>query len=178
MSEKTPIEEITKRTAEVLPGMVAGAKAVGLMNHMQSLKDHRQRVMDSHRIQMKALGMEPSQPANPEAGEDEMGDQIFICGDITQAQPAAGGGQQPVAEKMAILPAETPPSTSGVLKKVAAGAALVAGGAAIPLATQAIQSLQPPTVVVEQTPAAPAPPLQQAKPFDPNDYELRLVPEQ
>lgn len=74
--DRPPIEEIAKRTAEAGAGLAAGAKAVGLADHREMLRDHARRVRDDHEWAKQLRGQEPSA-----AGGDEMGD-IIVTGDI------------------------------------------------------------------------------------------------
>jgi hypothetical protein len=84
--DRPPLEEIAKRAAEAGAGLAAGAKAVGLANHREMLRDHAKRVRDDHEWAKQLRGQEPTV-----AGGDDMGD-IIVTGDIygDQAVKALG----------------------------------------------------------------------------------------
>lgn len=124
----TPAQEAVERLAEGLPGLKLAAGAVGLANHQQLLHDHAKRVQDSHRIQMRALGLEL--PEGGEAEADDMG--ITICGDncFNQAKPdPVPTTSPPPAPQPAPPPGPAQPTTTPLWKKLAVGAALVGSGA-------------------------------------------------
>lgn len=76
----SPMEEISKRVGEVVPGLKAAAGAVGLEDHREMLRDHRARVRNDYKFQQSLLGDTVSDDAKPE--DDAMGD-IIITGDLT-----------------------------------------------------------------------------------------------
>ncbi len=75
--QRTPNQEIAKRTGEAGAGLAAAASAVGLVDHREMLRDHAARIRDGHRLQMALLGIKAEEP-KPE--EDDMG--IMVTGDI------------------------------------------------------------------------------------------------
>jgi len=113
-NDETPIQEISKRTAEAGAGLAAAAKAVALADHRRMLHDHANRVQDSHECQMRAAGFEPKDRGGE---DDEMGD-ITVTGDIHYQQP-------PDAKQ------KTAGGVSDTMKKAALGAALAASGAGL-----------------------------------------------
>lgn len=130
---KNPKLEAAERAAETYPALSAAAAAVGLQDHRQSLNSHQSRVADSHKAQMKALGLEASQ-----AG-DEMGD-IVITGDIHSQDPAKVIGS---------LKGESMPSQvtkSSPLKTAALIATAALGGSAAPYLLPLVNSLVNPSV--------------------------------
>jgi hypothetical protein len=136
--DRQPLEEIANRTATAGAGLAAAAKAVGLADHKRMLEDHARRVRDGHRVQMRSLGMEASEPE-----DDEMGD-VFVCGDITQPTPTS---QPPIAATQKILPY--------VLAAALAGGGLGVGGATIPILMALANQGKATTPVAEQ-PTVPA----------------------
>jgi len=164
-NQQTPVEEITERVGEVLPGLAAAAKAVGLDNHRKALEDHRRRVYDSHKWMMGASGGESANMA----GTEDMGD-IIITGDIYGREVAERVfGKQDSTEQAPAEPeatttepepatptetTETQANTTNWMKNAALAAALLAGGASIPTAYMAWQSTQTP---VAETPSIEMP---------------------
>ena len=85
--DKTPLEEIGKRSAEAGAALAAAAHAVGLENHRAMLTDHRRRVNQDHALMqfpfLKQLGILPDNYAkNFEPVEDDDVGGILITGDI------------------------------------------------------------------------------------------------
>ena len=85
--DKTPLEEIGKRSAEAGAALAAAAHAVGLENHRAMLTDHRRRVNQDHALMqfpfLKQLGILPDNYAkNFEPMEDDDVGGILITGDI------------------------------------------------------------------------------------------------
>lgn len=102
--DRLPIPEIANRAATAGAGIAAAAKAVGLADHKRMLEDHAQRVRDTHRMQMAALG-HPIAAADAES--EDMGGDVFVCGDITttqQAPPPAAAATPAAAAAVKIWP--------------------------------------------------------------------------
>lgn len=119
-TDRKPLEEMANRAATAGAGLAAAAKAVAVADHKRMLDDHARRVRDSHRLQMKKLGLEVN-----DAEDDEMGD-VFVCGDITTTtatQPPAT--TQPTS-------AAAPKILPYVLAAALAGGGLGLGAAALP----------------------------------------------
>jgi len=152
-NQQTPVEEITERVGEVLPGLAAAAKAVGLRDHAQMLADHRYRERDGYEWMKGTTGGEPREAEGPEG----MGD-IIITGDIYGREVAERvfGKDSAPSETTETEPTQQPAqaNTSNWLKNAALAAALLAGGAAVPTAYMAWQSTQTP---VTETPSIEMP---------------------
>ena len=124
----TPMEEISKRVGEVVPGLKAAAGAVGLEDHREMLRDHRARVRNDYKFQQSLLGDTVSDDAKPE--DDEMGD-IIITGDLnfggnTSAEQAIKALKGKVVDKRDTgLPATPAAPTEPV---ASAGGASVSAG--------------------------------------------------
>jgi len=71
-------QEVAKRTAIHGAGLAAAAKAVGLEDHRQLLREHRERVRTSYKDQRTALGLFNKETDMPT--EEDMGD-INVSGD-------------------------------------------------------------------------------------------------
>ena len=88
--QRTPLEEIAKRTAEAGAGLRAAAGAVGLEAHRRQLKSHDARVDDSYQVMRevfrRAAGLQDGGSAGDDPGnakdDDAMGD-IIVTGDLT-----------------------------------------------------------------------------------------------
>lgn len=88
--QRTPLEEIAKRTAEAGAGLRAAAGAVGLEAHRRQLKSHDARVDDSYQVMRevfrRAAGLQTGGSASDDPGtakdDDTMGD-IIVTGDLT-----------------------------------------------------------------------------------------------
>ena len=84
-SDRTPREEIAKRTAEAGAGMVAAAKGIALDQMWQSQEAYQNRVNDSHALGQKLLGEEPMKR------KAEGNRSLVITGDIN----ASNAGEVP-----------------------------------------------------------------------------------
>lgn len=157
MSSMSPSEKIAERVADLAPGLAAVAKAVGLEDHRRMLRDHARRVMDSHRMQAKALGMGD---VVSESSDDDMGD-IIVTGDIHYS--GASAPQLPWAKdqpqhQSTPEPPSQPPEEPSLLSKIAKPAAIAAGAAAAGgIGAAAVKVLWPdaPPPVVQPAPERP-----------------------
>lgn len=125
-ANRSPLEEIAKRTGEAGAGLAAAASAVGLQDHQAMLRDHRQRVRDDHQWAKELRG----QMADGMTGDD-VGD-IVITGDIYGADMGALRGKG--------APNSEPPAWKKWLLPLGIAAAIGAGSAG----TIAIQSQRQP----------------------------------
>jgi len=156
---QTPLEEITERVAETVPGLTAAAQMVGLEDHRRMLRDNADRLRDAHRYGATNSGMR----ADEMREGDDMGN-LVVTGDIygDQAVRSIGIAKQPVAVAPAPAPAPQPipqpqpepqPTSKKPLSnlaKVGIIAALSTGsagvGMAIPLIADALKPEPPPAV--------------------------------
>lgn len=118
-------EDLAEKLATSIPGLKTAASAVGLENHRQTLADAASRVRDSHRAQMKAMGMDVDEAESPDMGN------IVITGDINTKDPAAvidSLSSQQSAQKQA------PAKPTSSLARTLAAAGLVLAGSAAPIA--------------------------------------------
>lgn len=95
-SGETPLQQVQDRIAEVAPAWGV-SHLLGIENVRSMLADARQRTRDSHKAQMKALGVDtPNQP-------DDMGG-INVQGDTTNhisiTAPTQGSAFTKVASKL------------------------------------------------------------------------------
>lgn len=127
-------------------GLAAGAKGVGLADHKRLLDDHAKRVRDTHRLQMRSLGLEL-----PETEDEDMGD-VIVTGDITITPPP---------ESAASDPKPTRPASRLLPYALAATAALAGGGLGAGL------------MALANRPAAPVAPIVTGDDTD-TQYELRI----
>lgn len=133
---------------------------MGLANHQQTLQAHNNRVSDSHRAQMQAMGLQP------EATDSDMGN-ILITGDISTPNPAA---------TLTALQGETHTQQQKPQKNfkplVAAAMIAAAGitGGTAPLAIEAVRQ------IVKQTVDAPDqnPTLESLQTTIENDYTMQV----
>lgn len=117
-----PTGEAVEQISKLIPNLAAAAKAVGLQDHKRLLEASAKRVDDSHRLGMKQLGFDVAKDG------DDMGGDIFICGDITGGDPSKvidslNGNQK--------CPTVHPTPKKGKLSSVVAVAGLLASGASI-----------------------------------------------
>lgn len=133
--------EMANRAATAGAGLAAAAKAVALGDHKRLLDDYAQRVRDSHRAGMQALGVEL--PPEPEG--DDMGD-VFVCGDITTTT------QQAPQETQAIQAGPAPTKEQKIWPYVLA-AALGSGGLGVGLSAllNALTAKDSPAIVQPDT---------------------------
>lgn len=158
MSKLSPAEKIAERVADIAPGLAAAAKAVGVEDHRRMLRDHARRVMDSHRMQAKALGMGD---VASESSDDDMGD-IIVTGDIHYSGASAPqlpwAKDQPQQPQPTPEPPSQPPEDESLLSKLAKPAAIAAGTmAAGGIGAAAVNTLWPddPPPVVQPAPERP-----------------------
>lgn len=158
MSNLSPAEKIAERVADIAPGLAAAAKAMAIQDHRASLRDFRQRVRDSHRMQAKTLGMGD---VVSESSDDDMGD-IIVTGDIhyngTSAPQLPWAKDQPQQPQSTPEPPSQPPEDESLLSKIAKPAAIAAGTmAAGGIGAAAVNTLWPddPPPVVQPAPERP-----------------------
>jgi len=75
--ERSPLQEIAKRTAEAGGGLAAAVKAAAVQNYVANQNAYRKRLYDGHAAGMKALGFEASKQ-----DEDSDVGNIIVTGDI------------------------------------------------------------------------------------------------
>lgn len=165
IQDRSPVQEIGKRTAETVPGLQAAAHAVGLEDHRRMLRDNASRVRDGHRAMMLAAGFNPRQlGASDEADDADMGG-IVVTGDITYSGVMPPAMQQQMQSQPAPAVAGGLPGwvKSGLVATGMVGSAL--GGALLPGLMGG--SSQPPAA---QQPSEPP------KYTDTNtNYELQII---
>lgn len=100
--DRTPEQEVAKRTAEAGGGLAAAAKAVGLRDHARMLDRYDQRLRRGEELSYRAMGMTGRQldeSSGAGQGGDDVGD-IVVTGDQTynitqppqQSQPSGQPG--------------------------------------------------------------------------------------
>ena len=163
IQDRSPVQEIGKRTAETVPGLQAAAHAVGLEDHRRMLRDNASRVRDGHRAMMLAAGFNPRQlGASDEADDADMGG-IVVTGDITYS------GVMPPAMQQQMQSQPAPAVAGGVPGWVKSG--LVATG----MVGSALGGALLPGLVGNQRPA-PQPPAPPPSYTDTNtNYELQII---
>ena len=134
---QTPLQETLERVVESVAPSLGMSRLVGVSNILGILGDARARTKDSHALQMKQLWNLTGEEMPPLADGDDMAG-INVHGDthVTVTQPAV--------EK---------PAGMSTLAKAGVAAALVAGGAGLPLAGLGVASL----LKDDNQPAAVAP---------------------
>jgi phosphoenolpyruvate-protein kinase (PTS system EI component) len=142
LSDRPPMEEIAKRTAEAGAGMAAAAKAIALEGMRANGHEYRQRVRDSHALGMRLLGYDVGENGNG-AMSSGAGD-IVVTGDV-YGDEAVNALRKRV---MGMAPQPAPAKTNNPLVAAALGAALLAGGMAIP---KFLEKPPAPPVPVETT---------------------------
>jgi len=154
----SPSEKIAERVADLAPGLAAAAKAVAIQDHRASLRDFRQRVRDSHRMQAKALGMGD---VVSDSSDDDMGD-IIVTGDIHYSGASAPqlpwAKDQPQQTQSTPEPPAPQPEEPSLLSKLAKPAAIAAGAAAAGgIGAAAVNALWPddPPPVMQPAPERP-----------------------
>jgi hypothetical protein len=131
MNVPTPADELAGRVVDFSPVALLSRLAM-TQNLKDTMADHRRRVNNSHRAQMRAAGLEDI--VTDSAGkDDDMGDTIVARDIVMQAPP------QPQAA--------TPKGLSA-LTKAGVGAAILLGGAGAGIIANEL--------LKDQTPAPPA----------------------
>lgn len=130
--DRSPVQEIGKRTAETVPGLLAAAHAVGLEDHRRMLRESARRVRDGHLASMIAAGFKPEQlgASSSDADGEDMGG-IVVTGDITYSGVMPPAMQQPQSHPAPAVAGGLPGWVkSGLVATGMVGSAL--GGALLP----------------------------------------------
>lgn len=170
LDSQTATQEAAQRTAQAGAGLLAAARAIAIQDQQRSLTSHARRVDDSHRAQMRALGMEDiADRAEP----DDMGN-IIVTGDINM-MPGSDGRSLPwstvppsppeTPQPQEQTPASTQPAAqaSGIaslVKPAAMIAAAATAGAAGPPIVGAVYdwATSDPPAAVQPAEPSPTPP--------------------
>lgn len=110
-TDRPPHEEMAERFAEAEPGLLTAAQAVGLQDHQRMLTDYRNRLLDGHKAQARAVGF-PLDQISDNAGTSA--GSIIITGDVSH--------QHQTMQKRGV---------AGPLAGALVGAMLLAGGSAL-----------------------------------------------
>jgi hypothetical protein len=148
MADRSAQAEIAKVESEGRERLSVAAQAVGLEDHRRMLSAYNQRLADSHRAQMKAMGLDSLADA---AGDGTEVGNIFVTGDITHTYAKPPDTTAPQAPQQAN-------GMSGAAKAIitALGLATAGGGVGAGI-YQGLKAMKPDAV-------------------DPAKYELHLLP--
>jgi hypothetical protein len=148
--DRTPMQEIGKRTAEAGAGLLAAAKAGAVQNEVANQAAHRRRVQDAHNYGRGLLGEEVSSQGGDDVGNivvtgDLYGDEaVKMLHRINQANKEPEVEMPPTPE-----PTPEPPREPSLLSQIAplvlAGVLGGAGGAGIGAAI-VLAMMQEPTL--------------------------------